>query len=122
MSLNGGKMIKKNLYQVDTIDLEKCHEGIGVIKFRKVLEEEFESKISFLHYTTLKPGTTIGYHEHDETEEVYIILKGKGIMNVNGESLDVHEGDVVLTKKGNSHGLANNSNEDLDILVFEGKF
>lgn len=56
-------------------------------------------------------------HYHKERDEVYYIIKGKGIMRVNEEKKDVKEGDVILIPKGSVHSLKNVEKEPL-ILVF----
>jgi mannose-6-phosphate isomerase-like protein (cupin superfamily) len=115
-------MIKKNIlkepYQLE----QSCHGGKGTVLFRRILENEFQSKVSFLDYTVLPPGTSIGYHLHPDTEEVYVILSGTGTMTVDDETTCVVRGDVILNRKGGSHGLANDGPDDLEILVFEGQF
>jgi quercetin dioxygenase-like cupin family protein len=81
--------------------------------------KDFSTNLRFIIYSELKPGTSIGYHTHENNEEVYVILAGKGMMTINGEPHEVHAGDVILNKPYGSHGLANNSDTDLKILVFE---
>lgn len=113
-------MIKKNIYKEPYIEEPKCHGGQGFVFFRRVLAPEFDSDISFLDYTVIPPGSTIGYHKHSDSEEVYIILKGEGSMCVDSVEELVIAGDVILNKNGSSHGLVNTGNENLEILVFEG--
>ena len=115
-------MIKRNFSAMNWILEEACHGGRGAIQFRRVLQEEFDSGIAFLDYTILPPGASIGYHLHPETEEVYVVLRGTGLMTVDGEQARVGPGDVVLNRRGGSHGLENNGTVDLAILVVEGKF
>ena len=98
----------------------RAHDGQGEVLFREVLSEEFRSGIDFLHHTILPPGSGIGVHRHSGTEEVYIVLRGTGEITVNGEKWSVRPGDVVLAHNGDSHGLMNDSRDDLVILVFEG--
>ena len=37
------------------------------------------------------------FHEHIDEEEIYFILKGKGLVNDNGNEQEVTVGDAVLT-------------------------
>ena len=64
-------------------------------------------------------GTTIGLHKHGNDEELYIILEGTGVMHVDGEDKAVTAGDIIVNKPFGVHGLENNSEEDLKILVLE---
>ena len=67
----------------------------------------------------MDPGTSIGYHQHGENEELYVILEGSGTMTVNGETSKVQAGDVIVNKPGWSHGLENTSETTIKLLVFE---
>ena len=112
-------MIIKNFFDTPS-ELQVSHAGNGLVKSVKLFDApEFSTNLSFINYSELSPGTSIGYHEHGDDEEVYVILEGKGVMTVNGQSRPVSAGDVILNKPGWSHGLENDSDADLGILVFE---
>lgn len=98
-----------------------AHDGKGEIIFRRVMDREFSSGIEFLDYTIMPPKTTIGYHQHVGSEEVYVILSGSGKITLNGNEKRVSVNDVILARNGDWHGLENDTNENLIILVFEGK-
>ena len=65
---------------------------------------------------TLKAGSAIGYHLQ-ESDEVYYILEGSGIMQMNGDSFPVVAGDAILTRPGSSHGLKPAEGKDLTLLI-----
>lgn len=99
---------------------EVAHAGHGMVRNTLVYgDTDFHSNLRFVIYSELKPGTSIGYHTHENNEEVYVILEGRGVMTINGEAQEVSAGDVILNKPYWSHGLENNSDNDLKILVFE---
>ena len=113
-------MIKKNLRHEPVVEEVGCHGGRGAVLFRRILQQEFDSAILFLDYTIIPAGATIGFHPHHGEEEIYVILKGEGLMRVDDEVQRVVEGDVVLNKAGSWHGLANDGAEDIVILVVAG--
>ena len=76
---------------------------------------EMEGVLS-LGRITLEPGATIGEHEHPNTEDLYLILEGRGSGVLNGERFPVAAGDLFLIKAGGSHGLINDSEEPLTFL------
>lgn len=55
----------------------------------------------------LDPGSSIGYHLHYDNEEVYFILGGEGLYTEEGEVFRVCVGDVLLCRRGKSHGIHN---------------
>ena len=75
----------------------------------------------------LPPGTSIGYHQHTATEEVYYVISGTGRSTVNDYTCDVGPGDAIPCTLNDSHGIYNDSDEDLEIFVLivameKGKF
>lgn len=61
----------------------------------------------------LDPGSSIGYHQHADNEEVYFILSGEGLYTEEGEELRVSAGDVLLCRMGRSHGIRNTGSAPL---------
>ena len=96
------------------------HDGIGNLKHCGLFDnEDFETAIEFINYTVIPPGGSIGMHKHGEDEELYIILSGKGKMKVNDETGIAKEGDVFLNKPHGNHGLFNDGNEEIGVLVLK---
>ena len=61
----------------------------------------------------LEPGASIGYHLHGDNEEVYFIMSGEGLYCEDGESRKVKAGDIMLCRKGCSHGIENTGADTL---------
>lgn len=53
----------------------------------------------------LKPGTSMGAHYHREVEETFIILEGKGVLKLNGQSIPVEAGMSFRVEPGERHDL-----------------
>ncbi len=64
----------------------------------------------------LHPGAAIGYHLQKE-DEVYYILSGTGVMQMNGNEFPVKAGDAILTRPGSSHGLKQTGKDDLALII-----
>jgi mannose-6-phosphate isomerase-like protein (cupin superfamily) len=64
----------------------------------------------------LHPGAAIGYHLQKE-DEVYYVLSGTGMMQMNGKEFPVKAGDAILTRPGSSHGLKQTGKEDLVLII-----
>ena len=54
---------------------------------------------------TLAPGQSTERHYHRESEEIYFLLEGGGLMEVEGETREVVPGDAVLIPPGAQHTL-----------------
>jgi mannose-6-phosphate isomerase-like protein (cupin superfamily) len=72
-------------------------------------------KLSF-RKRVLHRGATIGYHKQEE-DEVYYVISGTGVMNINGKDLMVKPGDAILTRTGSSHGLTQTGKDNLTIII-----
>ncbi len=64
-------------------------------------------------YATLAPGHSIGYHIHDTSSEIMYFISGKGTVTVDGVPETVSAGMCHYCKKGSSHGLVNDGDQDL---------
>ncbi len=84
-------------------------------------DESRESGTTKIMVVELPPESSIGYHQHIDDEEIYYILSGKGLANDNGNITEVQSGDVMITRKGEYHGMENRSKETLTFLAIINK-
>jgi mannose-6-phosphate isomerase-like protein (cupin superfamily) len=64
-------------------------------------------------WVDVPPGAEQRLHSHDESEQVYVVVRGRGRMNVAGDIEEVEEGDLIFIPPGADHGIANDGSEDL---------
>ena len=99
--------------------ITKCHQGKGELLFHRLWSSDsFKTNILFLDHLILPPDTSIGYHQHNTMEEIYYILNGKGRITVNNHTWDVMKGDAIPCTLHDSHGIYNNTDEELEIFVW----
>ena len=78
------------------------------------------SHCHFVDLTRVPPGSDIGIHTHErDNQELYVIVAGRGLMHVDGKDLEVGPGDVVMNRRGGTHGLKNVSETELRLVVIE---
>jgi len=65
------------------------------------------------------PGKTTNYHYHKQSDEIYFILQGTGILEIEGEKRKVRENDFILIRAGSRHRIKNIGETQLKILCFE---
>ena len=63
----------------------------------------------------LPEGAKIDLHSHENREEIYFILKGKGEITVDGSSKILNQGDVIWFPSKTMHGLYNLNKEILQL-------
>ena len=71
--------------------------------------------------TKLKPHKHTTGHKHVGQEEVYIFVKGWGVMQIDDERFDVKEGDTVLIQDGVFHRVYAGNTGCYFICVFDGR-
>jgi len=64
----------------------------------------------------LPAGASTQEHYHPRAEEIYYITQGKGRIQIEGESREVHAGDAIAILPGKKHKLWNTGAEILCLL------
>jgi mannose-6-phosphate isomerase-like protein (cupin superfamily) len=93
------------------------HGGTGAYFVRTLLKNVPGSAFEYCRYIVLRPGSVIGDHPHLANEEIYFIISGHGVMQVDGEECRIEAGSAVLAKPGSHHGLRNDDTESMELFV-----
>lgn len=63
---------------------------------------------------TLKKGNQMNYHSHERRDEVWTIISGIGMANVNGRIFELHAGDTIKLPVGCKHTIY--AQTDLELI------
>jgi mannose-6-phosphate isomerase-like protein (cupin superfamily) len=77
----------------------------------------FDSQHLFYDVYCLLSGQAQKVHAHEGSDKVYYVLRGEGRFTVGGEEKDLGEGRAVIARAGDPHGVRNETQEDLVLLV-----
>jgi mannose-6-phosphate isomerase-like protein (cupin superfamily) len=77
----------------------------------------FDSQHLFYDAYCLLPGQTQKIHSHEGSDKVYYVLQGTGRFTVGEEERDLGEGHAVIARAGDPHGVRNETQENLVVLV-----
>ena len=77
----------------------------------------FDSPHLFYDAYCLLPGQAQKIHAHEGSDKVYYVLRGTGRFRVGEEEQDLGEGNAVIARAGDPHGVRNETRENLVILV-----
>jgi quercetin dioxygenase-like cupin family protein len=69
------------------------------------IREYLHTPAQSLAEATLTPGQSTVRHYHALSEEIYLLIAGGGIMELDGETREVAEGDAILIPPGAWHEL-----------------
>lgn len=78
--------------------------------------EETQSKAFTAGYATIYPGCRTGGHTHDDVEEIYHIVRGKGNMKIGDEVFEVSAGDTFVVPLYKFHSTENTGNTPLEMF------
>jgi mannose-6-phosphate isomerase-like protein (cupin superfamily) len=77
----------------------------------------FDSPHLFYDTYCLLPGQSQKVHAHEGSDKVYYVLRGAGRFTVGEEEEDLGEGHAVIARAGIPHGVRNETDENLVLLV-----
>ena len=126
--------------KIETIKEGKNFKAVSVGKISEIIEHELpmgpnvtiQGKVfvgqsigatgSEMSFQTLVPGQDSGFlHTHKPHEELYIILKGEGQYQVDGEIFNVSEGSIIRVSPDGKRALKNVGSENLTMLCIQYK-
>ena len=78
----------------------------------------FDSEKYFCDLYCLKPGQDQRVHTHEESDKIYVVMRGAGLFHIDGEERQLESGQAVVARPGEAHGVRNDGQQDLVLLVF----
>ncbi len=86
----------------------KLKEGIrfrmGKGDARRIVYPEMGAKNLTLNYIVFGPGQEFPQHEHGESEDVFVVLEGSGVLKQGDVERPIRAGDVVYVPAAEVHG------------------
>ena len=75
-----------------------------------VIHDESDYKLKRIE---VEPGERISYQYHNKRSEAWIIVKGTGIITLNGQEKVYSQGETVIIPQGVKHRIKNKGQEKL---------
>ena len=92
-------------------------EGISFSSEKMKKNSLFDTPHLFYDAYCLLPGQAQRVHAHEGSDKVYYVLRGAGRFTIGEEEEDLGTGHAVIARAGIPHGVRNETNEDLVLLV-----
>lgn len=64
-------------------------------------------------WLSIPAGAEQTLHSHEESEQVYVVVRGSGAMSVAGDTQNVAEGDLILVPPATDHSVTNDGEVEL---------
>ena len=96
----------------------KLYLPLGKVKERQFLARAMGCKAVGISLMRLKPGEGASYvHRHKVQEEVFVVLKGTGTLQLDGRRHKVPEGTVVRVGPTVYRAMGNTSRRDVVYMI-----
>lgn len=114
---------KSNVLNFEEVELQPPRESSGHINCstKALTTDEAGLKMSGIGYQEYGAGGYATPHSHEDMEQIFYFLKGKGIMTLGDEEFKVKKGTIVLIPLKTRHSLRNTGTEPLGHLIFEAR-
>ncbi|MCK5843979.1 MAG: cupin domain-containing protein [Victivallales bacterium] len=98
---------------------EQMRGGEGEVQIKKLWDPETELKANNRLFAklVLNPGSSIGFHRHDNEEEVFFVIRGAAEADDDGNTVTLNPGDTILTGNGSGHSIKSVGSEPLELLA-----
>ena len=105
-----------------TTQLGKIDELVNLENGKAFLHDALELTGCEISVNAVPKGFKVPFnHRHKQNEEVYIVLKGEGIITVDGEAVNVKEGSAVKIMPEASRTIENTSDGIFEFICVQAK-
>ena len=105
-----------------TTQLGKIDELVNLENGKAFLHDALELTGCEISVNAVPKGFKVPFnHRHKQNEEVYIVLKGEGIITVDGEAVNVKEGSAVKIMPEASRTIENTSDGIFEFICVQSK-
>ena len=92
--------------------------GNGTIQIKHIVGEDVLcDKGRLFAQITVKPGCSIGCHEHLHEREIFYVLSGIGKVTDCDQEYELYPGDVLVTGHEQTHSVVNDGQENLEMAA-----
>ena len=99
------------------MDTKLVSEEISFSEEKMKKNSLFDSPHLFYDVYCLLPGQAQKVHAHDGSDKIYYVLSGTGRFTIGNEEDDLGAGHAVIARAGVPHGVRNETEENLVLLV-----
>jgi mannose-6-phosphate isomerase-like protein (cupin superfamily) len=99
------------------LDAKRVRSEISFSEEKMKKSSLFDSPYLFYDAYCLLPGQAQKVHAHEGSEKIYYVLEGTASFTVGDEEEDLGEGHAVIARAGVPHGVRNETDKNLVLLV-----
>ena len=101
-----------NFNEIKEITVPGMNNGTGTIRAKMFMGEQGKIISAKIH-----PGSSIGLHKHETSDDINYVLSGTGKAVCDGKEEILKAGTCHICKKGSQHSIENIGDDDLVLLT-----
>jgi len=99
--------------EIGKIEIEGAHGGAGRRQLLLSAADSISENIEAATKGFLSPGSVFDWHNHENIDEFFIVLKGSGIVEFeDGNKIEYKENDLVYMPAPAKHKITNTGSGD----------
>ncbi len=98
---------------IQTLAQSPRHHRGGQVSHLLLAPGQFGAENVLITWVEGEPGSEQSTHAHPDSEQVYVVVHGRGAMNVGDETQEVGPGTMILVPPGSNHSIRNIGEEKL---------
>ena len=103
-------------------ELGKIHDIINLENGKVFLHDTLGLSSCEISVNTVPKGFKVPFsHKHKLNEEIYIILKGEGVITIDGNPIIVKEGSAVKILPSASRTIENTTEDEFQFICIQAK-
>ena len=75
-----------------------------------VIHDEINYKLKRIE---VNPSSRLSYQYHNKRSECWTIVQGSGLITIDGDEIQISQGESVTIKQGSKHRIYNNTSDSL---------
>jgi len=112
------KVVRSDEFEFEAASHEDPRDP-GVLKKVLASKDDFSpGTIQMLNWSVCPKGSSFRKHYHEDMQEVFVIMDGNVLMQVETETVQLTAGDAILIDAGEVHKMTNTCDRDVNYLVF----
>lgn len=92
--------------------VQNMRNGEGSVKLVKYADD-----VNSIVRITISKGSSIGWHIHENDQEIIYVISGKGICIEDDKEYELVPGFANYCAKGKNHSIKNINDEDLELFA-----
>ena len=104
-----------------TIQKEEAHGGSGARKVYASPDHLKSTHFEMMTHGYLPAGQIFDWHDHQDVEEIMVVLKGEGVVSDEDGEYPYAPGDVFVFPANTQHKIENKSQEEHEMVFVRVK-